>query len=107
MGSLLNSLGMLLDDAVERCVAILMHLATLRRDGIRFGAVSKLTRTEIFSDFANTPLNVASMEDQRSSIRADTSQSYMNMRVFCVEMCGRHPFECRVEVLLHVRLNRG
>ena len=87
--------------SIERRVAVLMYFPALRNGCIQLRAIPKLAGTEILCDFADALADVVSAEANRSSLRADASQSKMNVRVLGVVVGYRHPFERRAEVPLH------
>ena len=99
----LGPVGIALDHAVERSVAVLMHFVALSRCGIQLRPMAKLPRTEILRDFADALLDVVAADPKRPSFRADSSERHMHVRVLRVEVGHGHPFERRSKVALHTR----
>lgn len=79
---------------------MLLHLPTLGHGGIQLRTVPELAGAEIFSYFADAPFDVVPAETEWAIFRADSPESHMHMRVFCVEVGCRHPFERHAEILL-------
>ena len=96
-----NLFGVALDDPIERCIAVLVHLTTLGRGRIQLRAMPQLAGAEIFSYFADAQFDVIPAEIERATFRADSPERHMHMRVFGVVVGCRHPFERHAEVLLH------
>src|ERR1700738_4497195 len=80
-----------------------MRLPTLGHRGGPLRAIPKLARTEIFSDFADALFDVIPVEAERPSLRADSPERHVNVRVIGVVMRNRHPLERSSKVLLHLR----
>src|ERR1700687_4673429 len=80
-----------------------MHLPTLGHRGVPLRAIPKLARTEIFSDFADALFDVIPVEAKRPSLRADSPERHVNVRVLCVVMRNRQPLERSAKVLLQPR----
>jgi hypothetical protein len=91
-----------LDDAIKRCVAVLVDFPSLHVGRIELGAIPKLPRAQILGDFADASPDVIPAEANRMSFRADTSQCDMDVRVLGVVVRRRNPFERRPKICFHL-----
>ena len=83
---------------------MLADFASLRRGRVELGAVSKLIRTEVFSNVADAAFHVIAVQVERLVLTVDPTKGDMNMWVFRVVMRNRDPFEMTItKVAAHSR----
>ena len=79
----LSYVGVTPDDAIERCIAVPMHLDAPPDAGLRLSiqlcTIPHLAGAEIFSDFAGALLDVIPAEMQRARFRADSPKRPMHI----------------------------
>ena len=90
-----------LQDAVERCVAVLKRFAALRLLSICRGAIAQGFGSDFFGASAQARANVFPRQAKRHSLLVHSSNSDVNVGMLGVVMDGGDPFELRAQVAFH------
>ena len=90
-----------LQDAVERCVAVLKRFAALRLLRIRRGAIAQGFGGNFFGPLAHARADVFSWQAKRHSFVVHSSNSDVNVGMLGVVMDGGDPFELSTQVACH------
>ena len=73
-------------------------LPAKRKRGVLFRSISELHGSEMLGNCSETVLDILSFQFELRALCIEASQSYVNMRMFRIEMRYSHPFNRRAEI---------
>jgi hypothetical protein len=90
-----------IDNAVQGRIPALLNLPPLGRHRVRLVPIPNLTRAKILGNGTYPVADVLAPEIEWGAIIFNSAQSYVNVRVFGIEMWDSNPVQARPQILFH------